>query len=544
VFSMTINIRWVLKNIPKQILILLLGTMVIGSFEGLVNGIVLGGFPSLMNANSGQLTRFLVMAAGLYFTTYTGLYFEQMLVNAAVKHLNIQLKAAMLITSFQTGEQTSKGLNHITNDAGQIENRYFRVLSGITESSIAAVISTVFVLRVHWLMGLVFVAFSVLSAIPMLLGKNRLAAIGKQWSQANDQTMQAGTDWLTGRRDIVQAAAQKTMFAPVRHALQHSERTFQRQGNLQWTIQYGALLTVILSLIGPWGIGFWLMTHGGYGITLGILLTLSLTANNAVQNIEAVMQQWGQLASTRELRNLPAQPQPFADTAAAVLPADQAAYALRQASLDYGPDHSILAPTTLTIPARAKVLITGPSGIGKTSVLNLLAGWQAPTSGQVLLAGQPAAPTAVAYVAQEPWLFAGTVRDNLTLHDAAVPDAAVRQALADVQLLTELGPDPLNRQINPDSSDVSGGQKQRLVIDRALLQHKSVLLLDEITAGLDDENSRAIRELLYALPLTIIESAHHLDSDLLAKYGFTEYTLHDQRLEKVNATPAAIQAVG
>lgn len=541
---MTINIRWVFKNIPKQILILLLGTMVIGSFEGLVNGIVLGGFPSLMNANSGQLTRFLVMAAGLYFTTYTGLYFEQMLVNAAVKHLNIQLKAAMLITSFQTGEQTSKGLNHITNDAGQIENRYFRVLSGITESSIAAVISTVFVLRVHWLMGLVFVAFSVLSAIPMLLGKNRLAAIGKQWSQANDQTMQAGTDWLTGRRDIVQAAAQKTMFAPVRHALQHSERTFQRQGNLQWTIQYGALLTVILSLIGPWGIGFWLMTHGGYGITLGILLTLSLTANNAVQNIEAVMQQWGQLASTRELRNLPAQPQPFADTAAAVLPADQAAYALRQASLDYGPDHSILAPTTLTIPARAKVLITGPSGIGKTSVLNLLAGWQAPTSGQVLLAGQPAAPTAVAYVAQEPWLFAGTVRDNLTLHDAAVPDAAVRQALADVQLLTELGPDPLNRQINPDSSDVSGGQKQRLVIDRALLQHKSVLLLDEITAGLDDENSRAIRELLYALPLTIIESAHHLDSDLLAKYGFTEYTLHDQRLEKVNATPAAIQAVG
>jgi ATP-binding cassette subfamily B protein len=541
---MTINIRWVLKNIPKQILILLLGTMVIGSFEGLVNGIVLGGFPSLVNANSGQLTRFLVMAAGLYFTTYTGLYFEQMLVNAAVKHLNIQLKAAMLITSFQTGEQTSKGLNHITNDAGQIENRYFRVLSGITESSIAAVISTVFVLRVHWLMGLVFVAFSVLSAIPMLLGKNRLAAIGKQWSQANDQTMQAGTDWLTGRRDIVQAAAQKTMFAPVRHALQHSERTFQRQGNLQWTIQYGALLTVILSLIGPWGIGFWLMTHGGYGITLGILLTLSLTANNAVQNIEAVMQQWGQLASTRELRNLPAQPQPFADTAAAVLPADQAAYALRQASLDYGPDHSILAPTTLTIPARAKVLITGPSGIGKTSVLNLLAGWQAPTSGQVLLAGQPAAPTAVAYVAQEPWLFAGTVRDNLTLHDAAVPDAAVRQALADVQLLTELGPDPLNRQINPDSSDVSGGQKQRLVIDRALLQHKSVLLLDEITAGLDDENSRAIRELLYALPLTIIESAHHLDSDLLAKYGFTEYTLHDQRLEKVNATPAAIQAVG
>ncbi|MFT8337248.1 ATP-binding cassette domain-containing protein [Schleiferilactobacillus harbinensis] len=541
---MTINIRWVLKNIPKQILILLLGTMVIGSFEGLVNGIVLGGFPSLVNANSGQLTRFLVMAAGLYFTTYTGLYFEQMLVNAAVKHLNIQLKATMLITSFQTGEQTSKGLNHITNDAGQIENRYFRVLSGITESSIAAVISTVFVLRVHWLMGLVFVAFSALSAIPMLLGKNRLAAIGKQWSQANDQTMQAGTDWLTGRRDIVQAAAQKTMFVPVRHALQHSERTFQRQGNLQWTIQYGALLTVILSLIGPWGIGFWLMTHGGYGITLGILLTLSLTANNAVQNIEAVMQQWGQLASTRELRNLPAQPQPFADTAAAVLPADQAAYALRQASLDYGPDHSILAPTTLTIPARAKILITGPSGIGKTSVLNLLAGWQAPTSGQVLLAGQPAAPTAVAYVAQEPWLFAGTVRDNLTLHDAAVPDAAVRQALADVQLLTELGPDPLNRQINPDSSDVSGGQKQRLVIARALLQHKSVLLLDEITAGLDDENSRAIRELLYALPLTIIESAHHLDSDLLAKYGFTEYTLHDQRLEKVNATPTAIQAVG
>jgi ATP-binding cassette subfamily B protein len=517
--------------------------MIIGSFEGLVNGIILGGFPGLVNANSTQLTRFLVMAAILYFTTYTGLYCEQMLVNAAVKHLNVQLKAAMLISSFQAGEQTSKGLNHISNDATQIENRYFRVLSGITESSVAAVISTIFVLRVHLVMGFVFVAFSALSAIPMLLGKNRLATIGKQWSQANNQTMQAGTDWLDGRRDIVQASAQKTMFAQVQHALQHSERIFQHQGNLQWTIQYGALLTVILSLVGPWGIGFWLMTHGGYGITLGILLTLSLTANNAVQNIEKVMEQWGQLASTRELRNLPTRPQPFVDTAADSIPVDKAGYDLMQASLQYGPNHQILASTTLNIPAKSKLLITGPSGIGKTSLLNLLAGWQKPTSGRVLLAGKPTNPTAVAYVAQDPWLFSGTVRDNLTLHDSTVSDAAVRQALVNVKLITEFGPDPLNRKINPNGNDVSGGQKQRLVIARALLQHKPVLLLDEITSGLDNENSRSIRELLYSLPLTIVESAHHLDSDLLLKYGFTEYALENKHLESINSKPEIVNAV-
>ena len=84
--------------------------------------------------------------------------------------------------------------------------------------------------------------------------------------------------------------------------------------------------------------------------------------------------------------------------------------------------------------------------------------------------------------------------------------------------------------IEQGGTNVSGGQKQRLVIARALLRNKSIILLDEITAALDDKNSDKIRELVYQVPGTIIESAHHINNRLLDKYSFVKKTVKDQKL--------------
>ena len=102
--------------------------------------------------------------------------------------------------------------------------------------------------------------------------------------------------------------------------------------------------------------------------------------------------------------------------------------------------------------------------------------------------------------------------------------------LEKVGLVAELGENILNRKINPTQENISGGQKQRLVIARALLRNKSIILLDEITAALDDKNSDKIRELVYQVPGTIIESAHHINNRLLDKYSFVKKTVKDQKL--------------
>lgn len=72
--------------------------------------------------------------------------------------------------------------------------------------------------------------------------------------------------------------------------------------------------------------------------------------------------------------------------------------------------------------------------------------------------------------------------------------------------------------IKEDHSNISGGQAQRIAIARGLLRKKKIYLLDEITSSLDQENATEIRELIYRLPITMIEVAHNYNEDLLNKY--------------------------
>ena len=104
------------------------------------------------------------------------------------------------------------------------------------------------------------------------------------------------------------------------------------------------------------------------------------------------------------------------------------------------------------------------------------------------------------------------------------------EILEKVGLVAELGENILNKEINPTRENISGGQKQRLIIARALLRNKSIVLLDEITAALDDKNSEKIRELIYQVPGTIIESAHHINDELLDKYGFVKKKIENQKI--------------
>lgn len=171
----------------------------------------------------------------------------------------------------------------------------------------------------------------------------------------------------------------------------------------------------------------------------------------------------------------------------------------------------------------------GPSGAGKSTFLNLIAGMVKPNKGKVLIDKRKPSLADVTYIAQTPWIFEGTIRDNLSLGES-YSDKELMKILEKVGLVAELGENILNKEINPTRENISGGQKQRLIIARALLRNKSIVLLDEITAALDDKNSEKIRELIYQVPGTIIESAHHINDELLDKYGFVKKKIENQKI--------------
>ncbi len=322
--------------------------------------------------------------------------------------------------------------------------------------------------------------------------------------------MSAAKDWLAGRVDVIQYRAQDTFFSRVFGALKVSEKRQQQQSNgqlLMWTI---SALFAVISFFVPLVLGFWFLQHGLFAVTASNLIVIMMTGDSISYNVRAVVQYWSQIAGTRELRQLPEVP----DLRVASTDLQDSSVALNQVALSFG-DQTILRPTTLRLAGGSKSLISGPSGSGKSSLLSLLSGWRQPTAGQVQVGAQPATPTSVTYITQQPWLFHGTVRDNLTLGQDFT-DAQLQSVLADVGLDDELGADPLTRMVDPQQNELSGGQLQRLMIARGLLRKRPVLLLDEITAGLDDANAASIRDLLYHLPNTVVEVAHHYDPQQLA----------------------------
>jgi ABC-type multidrug transport system fused ATPase/permease subunit len=150
--------------------------------------------------------------------------------------------------------------------------------------------------------------------------------------------------------------------------------------------------------------------------------------------------------------------------------------------------------------------ITGASGSGKSTLINALLGLHAPKSGRISICGHALGDDLssqqwlghVAYLAQQPFLFSGTVRDNLTLGtaNAALDEIRVLELMRRLHLTEALGANPLDFKLNEGGSNLSGGQQQRLALIRALQLGRSVLILDEATSSLDPAMRDAVLVLL------------------------------------------------
>jgi ATP-binding cassette subfamily B protein len=160
---------------------------------------------------------------------------------------------------------------------------------------------------------------------------------------------------------------------------------------------------------------------------------------------------------------------------------------------------------TLDAAAGMTVALVGATGAGKTTVLSLLARFYETTSGVITIDGKDIATLAksslrdqMAYVTQEPFLFNGTVRENLQLAKRDATDADLWTALqaAHAAPFVEKLPQQLDTNVGERGVKLSGGEKQRLSIARALLKNAPILLLDEATASVDSETERLIQEAL------------------------------------------------
>lgn len=208
-------------------------------------------------------------------------------------------------------------------------------------------------------------------------------------------------------------------------------------------------------------------------------------------------------------------------------------------------DKKVLDSVSFQIPPGRKAALIGPSGSGKSTILNVLLGLYGYQDGSVRVDDRElrslpvnALRRMISFVPQDPWLFPGTIRENIALgnRDAALENVIRAATLANAHDFIVKLPNGYDTVLDERGSNLSGGEKQRICLARAFLKGGSLLLLDEPTSSVDGESEKLIVQALnsYCPGRTVVMVSHNAemcaDADIVLQ-------LEDGRL--ASATPVA-----
>jgi ATP-binding cassette, subfamily C, bacterial CydC len=246
-------------------------------------------------------------------------------------------------------------------------------------------------------------------------------------------------------------------------------------------------------------------------VLIAMLALLALASFEAIQPLSQAARELAEtLAAGRRLLDLTDREPAIADPdTPAPLPAAPFAVALEGVRARYAPgEPPALAGVDLRLEPGRRIALVGRSGVGKTTVANLLVRFLDPEAGRVTLGGrdlreyrQEDVRRAIAVAGQDSHLFSTTIRENVGLGRVDADDDEIEDALRRARILDWVRslPDGLDTLVGEEGREVSGGQRQRLVVARALLANAQVLVLDEPTAHLDPSTAeRLIADVLDA----------------------------------------------
>ncbi|MDQ2836165.1 MAG: ABC transporter ATP-binding protein/permease [Actinomycetota bacterium] len=485
------------------------------------------------------LSHVLSLVLALYFVASFFGWLQGYLLNGAVQRTVFQLrqdvegKLNRLPLRFFDGQPRGEVLSRVTNDIDNISQTLTQTMSQMLNSALTIIAVLTMMLVISPLLALIALVSVPLSIVltKVIAGRSQKLFVA-QWKttgELNGQIEEAFSGHalvkVFGRQHEVEAS-----FSDRNDELYRSSFGAQFvSGLIMPAVQFiGNLNYVAVAVVGGLRVATGTMSLGDVQafIQYSRQFTQPLTQVASMANVL----QSGVASAERVFELLDADEQRPEVAVPAVIEAAHGRVEFEGVSFRYEPETPLIDELSFVAAPGQTVAIVGPTGAGKTTLVNLIMRFYELDSGRITLDGADISEltradlrSRIGMVLQDTWLFGGTIRDNIGYGDPAADESAIIAAARAtfVDRFVHSLPDGYDTVIDDEGSNVSAGEKQLLTIARAFLANPSLLILDEATSSVDTRTELLVQQAMAALrsDRTSFVIAHRLstirDADLI-----------------------------
>jgi len=465
----------------------------------------------------GALHRTLLLAAGLYACSavlaWMQAYTLAGVVQRTMYHLrrDVEDKLNRLPLSYIDGQSRGDLLSRVTNDIDNLAQSLQQTLSQLLTSALTIVGVVVLMIVISPLLSLIAVITVPLSLYTIkTIAKRAQPRFVAQWRHTGALNAQV-EETFTGHALVKAFGRQREVearFAATNEELYQASFGAQFvSGIIQPAMMFiGNVNFVLIAVVGGLRVSAGAMTIGDIQafIQYSRQFTQPLTQVASMTNVL----QSGIASAERIFELLDAPEQSFDPEPAPEAREPRGRVEFEHVSFSYNPDRPLIRDLSLVAEPGSTVAIVGPTGAGKTTLVNLIMRFYELDGGRITLDGQDIAGmrrrdlrSTIGMVLQDTWLFGGTIRENIAYGDPKATDEHILDAAraAYVDRFVHSLPDGYDTIVDDEGGRISAGEKQLLTIARAFLADPAILILDEATSSVDTRTEVLIQEAMAAL---------------------------------------------